>query len=337
MKKLEIKQEWYRPSYWIKKRKTIATVEDRAITYINEFMNMLLSMFKYDIDIDQNPYFDFTELERYLITDGQAAIANTDDGLVIGRFSFAGSELDYNGRQKRAYCICKNGAQFEGEIGKDIIWVWNNLNRTNEKDNMIYFSDMMSELDLSLIFNIKYSRNCPIPVARNEQMRKSISEAIKSIFTGKDLQPMLADTMTIGEIRGTTTASKPYDVVNFTDVNTSDKIQNLTMLRDFIISSMSRIYGISFTGNGKKAQQNETELAAYSQFSSIVPLTRLDRRIKMCEEIKKAFDVDITVDFNPLLKVYTNQEEEAAKEDINEDGTVGGGPNEIKEDSKDNA
>ena len=49
MKKLEIKQEWYRPSYWIKKRKTISIVEDRAITYTNEFMNMLLSMFKYDI------------------------------------------------------------------------------------------------------------------------------------------------------------------------------------------------------------------------------------------------------------------------------------------------
>lgn len=308
-------------------------VSYRISTWYNSFMDSLISMFDYTIDEEANPYFDSTILEKLLITEGEAGIAKTEnDGIVVGHFSFDGDHLDYNGRLNRGKVICLNGKQFSGEIGKEIIWVWNNNNHEYDR-NLSRFATVLSDIDLSFTYNIKYSRNCPIPVAKNSKIKKSLTAALDKIFDDGKMEVVIDDIQGVNEIMGK--SDNKVDIVNLTDVANSDKLQNLCLIRDFFITSISRFYGISLTGNGKKAQQSVDEIQGYSQFSAVQPMIRLKHRKKACEQIKKNFGVEISVDFAKPWKMMSESIEVDTDEDIDDDGKIGvEGVNEdeIKED-----
>lgn len=296
-------------------------IQYRILTFYNVMIDMLSSMFEYSFNEEENPYFDYTVFEKMLIEYGECGLAKTEnDGVVVGRFSFSGGELDYNGRLTKGKVICLNGKEFEGIIGKDIIWVWNNNNHEHDR-NLQRFACMLADVDLSLVYNVKYSRNCPIPIVKNTKMKASITSVLQSIFDKGEMDVAIDDVTSITEL--TNGEQKKFDVLNLTDVSTSDKLQNLEMLSDWLMSRLARYYGISLTGNGKKAQQSVDEIRGYSQFSSIVPLIRLKQRRKALDLANKLWGTDFKVDFSTPLKMLSEEVEVITDTDIDNDNKIG--------------
>lgn len=306
----------------------------RITEYYNNMLDMLTSMFEYSFDEKANPYFDYTIFEKMLIQYGECGLAKTEnDGVVVGRFSFSGGELDYNGRLKNGKVITLNGKEFSGEIGKDIIWVWNN-NLHDYDRKLTRYATMISDVDLSLVYNVKYSRNCPIPIVKNSKMRASIKSAFDSIFDKGKLEVAIDDVTSITDL--TQGEQKKFDVLNLTDVSTSDKLQNLEILSDWLKSSLARFYGVAFSGNGKKAQQSIDEIQGYEQFSSIQPMIRLKQRRKALEKANELWGTDFKIDFSVPLKMLSEDVEVVTDTDIDEDTKIGvengGVVDEVKED-----
>lgn len=305
---------------WYRNLKDKEKLNQRNITWCNRLTDILISMFTYNIDLENNPFLDFTEIEKYLLSCGQCGLYKTEnDGVVVGAFSWHGGELDYNGRQKKAAVTCKNGKQFFGEVGKDIVWIWNN-NVCSWDSNIQYYADILTEVNTSLLYNIKYSRYCPIPLAKNEKIRKSLKGAFDKIFNGGKMEIVLDDVKGLTALNGG--KEENINILNLTDVTNSDKIHNLTYLESTLLSSFCSEYGVNMNSDGKRAQQSIEEIHGYSQFSAIEPLTRLFFRKKALEECNKLFSTNFSIDFSDAWKCLTEQIEEESHEDIDGDGDI---------------
>ena len=276
-------------------------------THWSRMFGIIISMFEYKTDADTNIDFDY--LERYMATEGVAFIGKVNDKLVamVGTRT---DELNEYGLGTKVYATTQNGDTFKGTIGVDCVAVYNN-NLFLPEMELSFFADILTELDKSLELNILYTRDYPIPIPKDDREKQVITTAIKNMREG--VPATIVSRNVLKDFMGDN-----QEVIQTLELSNPDRIHNIQYLLKAYEDIEKRFwcrYGHNISTSQKMAQVTETELNGTDSVSMVYPEIRLKCRKKACEEIKKLFGVDITVDYS---EVWKREVEKYKGDDVND-------------------
>jgi hypothetical protein len=212
----------------------------------------------------------------------------------------------------------------------DILVFFNNFMRMPDMFTEKY-ATFLSDVDFSIMNNVFFSRQHPIPTARDKQTKSRIDEAIKTVADGQ-FNTILMETNLKDIIDG-----KDVDILNITDVEKSQYIQYLSHLHDGLISRLFFMLGLGTTDNGKQAQISVDELNKNDDASITQALAWYNERKKAIDAARKKGH-ELSFDFSPLWKARiesilnppevestTGEESETEEEEVDEDGNSDAG------------
>jgi hypothetical protein len=264
--------------------------------YASYIENAVSVMFEFDEKIYRAELFD-----RMLRDAGMAALIKTPTSDYTPVW-FTPIDLDSPKLADGFYadCVCFDfwGKEYKfkkWEENPDILVFFNNPLRTPDMFVSKY-ATMLSDIDMSILNNVHYSRQHPIPVARDKQTKARIDECIKSVTNGETKTVLMENS--INDILG---ENDSIDMLNLTEVEKSQYLQYLSHLHDSMISRLYFLIGLGTTDNGKQAQITTEELNKNDDASITQALAWYKAR-------KDGFDVakekghDLSFDFHPVWK-----------------------------------
>lgn len=263
--------------------------------YANYIRNAISVMFAYDEKIYRPDLFDL------ILRDcGMAALIKTNTSPYTPVFFYpVGGERYSDGWFRDAKCYDLTGKDYTFKDwlnNKDIIVVFNTPNRT--PDTFIEkFANMLTDVDVSIINNVHYSRQHPIPIVRDKRTKNMVDESIRSIDTGST-KTILVDT----NLQDLLNDGKMIDVLNLTEVEKSQYIQYLSHLHDSLISRLFFMIGLGTTDNGKQAQITTEELNKNDDASITQALAWYEARKKGFDDAREKGH-DLSFDFHPVWKM----------------------------------
>lgn len=280
--------------------RTAAQNDFRNRVYLDHLLEILISMFDYDNLPDTIPK---RFLELYLITSGSVGIAEIDGKLTAFRANPTG-QVDNYGIGTDLVGACPNG-DFEGTIGKDCVWGINNDFARPDMD-IWWEASTLSDIDISLNYNIKYSRVYPMPIAHDSKQKYAFDEALSAMLEG-DLISVVSDNLIDREL------GNEGATLQLTDPTQVERIQHLSRAWEDIWKRFYNKYGHALQTQNKSAQQTTDEIHGMDSTSWIIPIMRLSHRQQMVEEINRIFGTNISVHFSPTweiqYKLYTTTQE----------------------------
>lgn len=185
------------------------------------------------------------------------------------------------------------------------------------------YASALSDIDMSIMNNVHFSRMHPIPTARDKQTKNRIDAAMKAISDGKWETVLMENS--IAEIAD---GVDSINLLNITDVEKSQYIQYLSHLHDKFIGRLFFMIGLGASEAEKRAQISIPELEKNDDASIGMVLAWYKAR-------KGGFDVarekghDLFFDFSDVWKrrydsivnppEETTPEEEEKEEDTEEE------------------
>ena len=263
---------------------------ERKKTYLEIGTNYLTSMF--DWTLPPNTDLIPQTIETTLINEGKGAFFEEDGNWFFGSFTYGGDSLDVNGLSNSGVCTCRNGKTKQGVIGVDLYPVWNNLIGTPE-NSLYYFADLLSEIDISILANIRFSRNNKIIEVSNAKEKAIIDEVLKNSKIGK-IETVVSGS---GKIKNAFTedteeGATSLDLFNVSD---TDKMQYLSKFHDDTLARAFFLYGMTFNNGTKMAQQSVEEIQSNDNASLIYPDILLRSRKKWLKPLEQfGFSVDFS-------------------------------------------
>lgn len=264
--------------------------------YASYIENAVSAMFEFDEKIYRAELFD-----RMLRDAGMAALIKTPTSDYTPVW-FTPIDLDSPKLADGFFadCVCFDfwGNEFKfkkWEENPDILVFFNNPLRTPDMFVSKY-ATILSDIDMSILNNVHYSRQHPIPVARDSKTKARIDECIRSVANGETKTVLMENN--INEILG---GNDSIDMLNLTEVEKSQYLQYLSHLHDSMISRLFFLIGLGTTDNGKQAQITTEELNKNDDASITQALAWYKSR-------KDGFDVakekghELSFDFSPLWK-----------------------------------
>lgn len=273
--------------------------------------NVFLQMFEYDERIYRPELFD-----SILHDFGVSALVKTD----VSDFTpcicnFTGGGRYPDGTFKNVLCVLLDGTSRVYEdwlYNKEVFVFFNNNTRTPDRFIEKY-SYLLTNCDTSLDFNVKFSRKKPIPVVRDKRTKNQVDTIFSDLDNGV-VKTVLTEP-TVDELIGD---SKPFDVINITEVESSRYIQNLSQLHDNLISRMFFHMGLSMNDMNKQAQITEAELNKNKSVAlSFIEAWKRPRK-KGIEDIKNKTGIELKFRLSPLWsaemenQLFTDRERENA-------------------------
>lgn len=278
----------------------------REFGYFFEYENFITGMFEYDGLPDSIPE---NFLEMYLQGGGTVGITKVNDKIIAIRGGYSEEAAAYG---LATHYLGSNDdpeiGSVEFEVGVDGVVGYNNATMSPDFDARFY-AFLLTEIDKSLIFNIRYSRLGPIFKAANSKNKEVIEKLLNDIDDGKMVNVISDDI--IEELEG-----GGSDVLQLTDVREVDKIQYLIKAREDVIRMYHTKYGLAERGSGKMAQQTVDEVNGSASSSFVLALEMLYYRRLMVEEVNAMFGTSIKVHFSPAWDVeYKRFVSQATPED----------------------
>lgn len=266
---------------------------DRKLAYYNNLLLTNCSMFNYTGFPDT---VDTRFIELYLCQNGACGFGKTENGdLIVTESEPCGKPNAYSLGTK--IIGATPVGRYEGTIGIDAAYGLNNRLGTPDLD-ILWTSEMLSEIDKSLNFNVLYSRCNPVPIVDDEKQKNAIETVLQNMFSGK-----LVSIISSNILKKYETGKSGIDVLNISDVSNADKLQYLTHIKDDIKRDFYTTYGQCTNGTGKMAQQTREEITGNQSISFIIPLEKLEERKKMCDMVNAVFGLDTSVDFSEAWKI----------------------------------
>ena len=275
-------------------------------------LNMVASMFVWS-GIPEETGIDVNTIEPTLLLTGKVAFVKEGNEYLVGRVSFAGEPTRYYyGRD--AIATAGNGFNKyykNWSKNKNIVVAFNNNLKTPDFQ-LLKTAGILSEVDISLLCNLVYSRLYPIGVAHDDKTKKVLEELFDNMQLGKFAS--ITSRNILENLGGKDGAG--IDVLNLTDVSVSDKIQYLAKYKDDTLRWLWSIYGQNVQATSKLAQESVDEVTSGQGVSMIVPHDMLHQRLRVCEELKKKFGWNVTVTFS---EPWQNEFADCNKETTGED------------------
>ena len=261
---------------------------DRTIEYERYLFSIICNMIRYEGIEDTNiPEYYPEYVAAYL---GQYGVFPSDDGPVIvpgaytGRFDRYGRGTEYHGNTL-------DGTSWTGKVGVDCFVVPNNPMYMPDSLVVSRYAYMLSQIDISLYYNLKYSRLGKFYRADTDQEKAALNKAMDELEAGKPVIYVGTQKHTFGDILDQT--PPPLMPLELTDVKDSEKLQYLSRLHDDIIGRFMSMYGID-TGNINKGSQIlRGELSRMEEAAAVPVYERLRCRQQVWDEINNAFGTNI--------------------------------------------
>ena len=278
-------------------RKAVSSADYQMRANFNEVTSIPLNMFDYDnIPEDIQQYFE--DFEKYLIMFGCLAVGKIDGNLTFVRGGLGGGELDAYGYPTRFIGATGNGRAVDWKIGADCVVFFNNKNHTPDLD-VLKTTDLLTDIDISIDYNIFFARMYPVPLVKDEKERLQVLEIFKNLRDGGKTGTVINKKMDVTDMMNASQGEIP--VLNLTDVQTADKIQYLARFREDAKRWFLNRHGHDLQGSSKMAQQSVEEINGNNSVSMIYPLEKYSMRMRAIEAMNALFGTEMTFTFSPAF------------------------------------
>ena len=241
------------------------------------------------------------------------------EGSLIVSSATLGTDLNPYGEGAEVIAVTRNGHErrFKNRYEDDVVVGFNNI--THEPCNDIELdAATLSEIDLSILYLIHYTRLYPVFKAADEKTRDKIVQAFKNMEVGKPLT--IIDKPLLEELGIET---KSLETETLTNPELASVIQFTSKLREDVKRWHFTKYGQTINSSSKLAQETVDEVNGAVSASLIIPLSMLAARRAMIEEVNRKFGTNIEVNLSGAWRAeVTRYEEISGEDDI--DGTEEG-------------
>lgn len=206
-----------------------------------------------------------------------------------------------DGRPEKVYAryINKGSIHIEEVTNDKEIVLWYNTDFANADYNPLRYSHILAEVDVSILANVKRSRLNPLIRVKDSIEKASIDKALKESDVDYGTPSTYISESTLSEL--ISNSSKDDAILNFTQVNDSDKIQYLSNLNLELRNRFYSKYGLTMNSSGgKMAQQTNAEVKGAESSSWILPLAMLKQAKEFCERCSKAFGLEMSAHFGMI-------------------------------------
>lgn len=260
----------------------------RTYEYVRYLLSIVTNMIRYE-NIDKTDIPDGYP-EIVAAYRGQYGVFPSDDGITIVPGAYAG-RLDKYGRGVEYQGTTLDGVSWRGTVGVDCFVVPNNPLLMPDMLVIERYAYMLSQTDISMYYNLKYSRLGKFYRADTDQEKAALEKATNELEAGKPVIYVGTTKHTSGDILDLT--APPLTPLELTDVNDSEKLQYLSRFHDDIIGRFMAMYGID-TGNVNKGSQVlRGELSRLEESAAVPVYEKLRCRVQIWDRINKAFGTNI--------------------------------------------
>lgn len=295
----------------------------REIGHVTDLLNILSENFTHSFEeINKLPH---GIIEQYLNIYGVCGVClDENNKMVIGVADLMStSYYIYQKGDNVNISMIGSNKIFNRKVGIDCELIFNNSTRTPTID-IINYASLLTELDVSLDKIIKKVRYIDVPIVSNEKEKQQFEEIFNAIEMGdlkvvtslkSDIEKLIEDF-----------DSQEIKTVKLTDVDRSNNIQYLTLLRNALKEFFYTKYGHSLRNTVKQAQQTKDEVNDLNLTSLILPSNMLKNRVQGWKRVNDLFATNYTCEYGDLIKEEIKRskeqtEKEIEKEDIEEPET----------------
>lgn len=279
----------------------------RRFEYLFELLEKMLNLFEWENLPETIPAW---LLEKCLLIYGKAGVDKVCDNLYVG-FGVMDGTINKSGVADNYRINFVDGTSVTKPLNESA-YGFNTSTAFPDRIFLERYASIFAEIDLSILLNVIYSRNLPIPVAEGDIERKQWEEILKKVRRGEtcvatsDIMKKFIDN------------PNGQDVLKLFDVSTTQYSQDLNLLHEEMLKRFCNECGIDISVRDKKAQMNTDELNAYDDYSRITIDDKLHQRELFAERINKLYGTNISVRLKSFI------------EDNNvEDNSKGGGDDDV--------
>lgn len=288
----------------------------------DEYRNIHFSMFEYrNLPDTVDPLY----LEQYLqlgIPDGFVAWWRLNEteaspgfpagSLIVSTASF-GANLNPYGEGTEVIATTRNGHErrFKSRYDDDVALGFNNMLRTPCFDIDVD-ADTLAEVDLSIQYLIHYTRIYPLFKVADEKTKEKLKTAFKNMELGVPMT--MIDDQLIFESLDLPNATT-LKTETLTNPELSRVIQFTSKLREDLKRWHLTKYGQTINSSSKLAQETVDEVNGAVSASLILPLSMLEARRRMVEEVNRKFGTTIEVDFSGAWRAEVTRYEDISGEE----------------------
>lgn len=310
--------------------------------HADELRQLHFTMFEYNnlpetVDPEHvEEYLQESDLDDYIawwkLNSSEASPGFPEGSLIVSRCTL-GKDLNPYGEGTEVIAVTRNGHErrFKNRYEDEVVVGFNNITKTPCFDINLD-SATLSEIDLSLLYLIHYTRLYPVFKAEDEKTRDKIIQAFKNMEVGKPLT--IIDKPLLEELGIET---KSIETETLTNPELASVIQFTSKLREDVKRWHFTKYGQTINSSSKLAQETVDEVNGAVSASLIIPLSMLAARRAMIDQVNAKFGTNIEVNLSGAWRAeVTRYEEISGEEDIDgtEDGEAPEDPEETTEEVK---
>ena len=281
----------------------------RHMEYANKLLIYVISAFNWDLKNLTIPEYI---PECLLAFNGHIGVFKYGNDVTIAAGQPAGKPNKY-GVFERYLATTWDGEIFEGITDKDVVIIPNNSLYVPDWWVIQRYAEMLSQTDISLMANIRYTRETKFFRVDTEKEKQAIKKAIADSDSGEPVVAVSTPDRVVDDLLAN--GQRGYDVFDLTDPKDTDKLQYLSRFYDDLMSRFLRTYGIDVENVNKGSQILSDELHGFSNASAIPTEDKFKCRVNACKKIKDILGIDIDVTMSDL---YNYDTKKRGDEDVNE-------------------
>lgn len=286
----------------------------RHVEYANKLLIYVISAFSWDLgDLKIPEYIP----ECLLAFNGHIGVFNKNGDITIAAGQPAGRSNKY-GVFERYIATTWDGETFEGETDKDVVIIPNNSIYAPDWWVIQRYAEMLSQTDISLMANIRYTRETKFFRVDTEKEKQAIKKAMSDSDRGEPVVAVSTPDRVVDDLLNT--GKYGYDTFDLTDPRDADRLQYLSRFYDDLMSRFLRTYGIDVENVNKGSQILSDELHGFSNAAAIPTEDKFKCRVRACKKVRDILGIDIDV---TMSKLYNYDTKTRGDENVNEYNTTG--------------
>jgi hypothetical protein len=264
----------------------------REKAYFSYFLTALSSMFNWTVPDGVEPKY----LENYLHCSGSFGVQKIENDYAVVENPSRADKLDQYGDGMHIYGT-NIKYQIDGEINKDVLICYNNIDRMPDLD-LIRYTDAFSNVDKSIMANVKWSILAPILCAKDDKTALAINKLVDKIMVG-DIKCITSQDV-LESLRGNN--SNGVYSIDLTHPERIKNVQYQSELYDVLMRRFFNKYGLNIQTSSKHAQTSIDEIHGLDCVSWVLPNNMLKERQKFCKKATELWGDEWKVEFNEPWK-----------------------------------